>query len=128
MPRDFVDMYVHRDIASEAYQQAVKFIEKEFKSKQDAYTLILSQCTSIEDVQSAVQKAKDRYESSVAGRKDVLNSLHKVSARIIYYSKVLDVLAQHHPEYVALAWGAMKFVLIVSCTIALFVHLYVRWL
>lgn len=30
------------------------------------------------------------------------------------YSDVLDVLAQHHPEYVSLVWGAFKFVFVVS--------------
>ncbi|KAG9190518.1 hypothetical protein G6011_08606 [Alternaria panax] len=29
----------------------------------------------------------------------------------MYYGKIMDTLAQHHPEYVALVWGAMKFVL-----------------
>ena len=32
----------------------------------------------------------------------------------MYYGKVLDMLAQHHPEYVALAWGTVKLVLTVS--------------
>jgi hypothetical protein len=27
------------------------------------------------------------------------------------YGQVLDVLSQHHPEYVALVWGVLKFVL-----------------
>lgn len=31
----------------------------------------------------------------------------------MYYGGVLDALSQHHPEYVALAWGAVKFVLMV---------------
>lgn len=26
----------------------------------------------------------------------------------------MDVLVQHHPEYVALAWGAMKLLFVVS--------------
>ena len=30
--------------------------------------------------------------------------------RIHHYGKVMDVLVQQHPEYVALAWGAMKLV------------------
>ncbi|EDU51595.1 hypothetical protein PtrSN002B_010849 [Pyrenophora tritici-repentis] len=29
----------------------------------------------------------------------------------MYYGKVLDTLAQHHPEYTALAWGAIKILL-----------------
>lgn len=27
---------------------------------------------------------------------------------------IFDVYAQHHPEYVSLAWGTMKFLFIVS--------------
>ncbi|THY17604.1 hypothetical protein D6D01_07455 [Aureobasidium pullulans] len=37
--------------------------------------------------------------------------LNSISSRIVYYGTVLDVLSQHHPEYVSLAWGAVKFVL-----------------
>src|SRR5437667_54664 len=32
---------------------------------------------------------------------------------IITYVQVLDVLAQHHLEYVSLAWGALKFIFMV---------------
>ena len=32
------------------------------------------------------------------------------SKRICYYDNVMDVLVQHHPEYISLAWGAMKLV------------------
>jgi hypothetical protein len=32
----------------------------------------------------------------------------------MFYSQVLDALAQHHPEYVALVWGTLKFLLVVS--------------
>ncbi|KAF2267733.1 hypothetical protein CC78DRAFT_456466 [Lojkania enalia] len=30
----------------------------------------------------------------------------------MHYSTIFDVIAQHHPEYVALAWGAMKFLFV----------------
>ncbi|KAF4928390.1 hypothetical protein CGCF245_v012729 [Colletotrichum fructicola] len=33
------------------------------------------------------------------------------SSRVMHYGKVLDTLAQHHPEYVGLVWGIIKFVL-----------------
>jgi hypothetical protein len=32
----------------------------------------------------------------------------------MYYSVIMDTLSQHHPEYVSLAWGAIKFLFIVS--------------
>ena len=37
----------------------------------------------------------------------------KLAERVMHYSKVMDVLAQYHPEYTALAWGAMKIILMV---------------
>jgi len=37
-----------------------------------------------------------------------------LASRVTHYGAVLDTLAQHHPEYVALAWGAIKFILMVS--------------
>ncbi|KAL8770710.1 MAG: hypothetical protein Q9194_005097 [Teloschistes cf. exilis] len=35
-----------------------------------------------------------------------------LSERLLYYGNIFDVLAQHHPEYVALAWGTLKFLLV----------------
>ncbi|KAL3291767.1 Nacht domain protein, partial [Colletotrichum asianum] len=35
----------------------------------------------------------------------------RLSEKILYYGHILDIISQHHPEYVALAWGAMKFLL-----------------
>ena len=34
--------------------------------------------------------------------------------RVQYYGNVMDVLVQHHPEYVSLAWGTMKFFFVVG--------------
>ncbi|KAH7125898.1 hypothetical protein EDB81DRAFT_201955 [Dactylonectria macrodidyma] len=30
----------------------------------------------------------------------------------MFYGQILDVIAQHHPEYVSLAWGTIKFLLV----------------
>lgn len=37
-----------------------------------------------------------------------------LSQRLLYYGNIMDVLVQHHPEYVSLVWGAMKFIFGVS--------------
>jgi len=37
-----------------------------------------------------------------------------LSTKVIYYGKVLDVLVNHYPQYVSLAWGALKFLFVVS--------------
>ena len=65
-----------------------------------------------------VETAKKDYEDKSRQEKhaEMRQSLERLSARIMYYGKVMDTLAQHHPEYVALVWGAMKFVLIVGYT------------
>lgn len=62
-----------------------------------------------------VETAKKEYEDKKSQEKhaDMRQSLERLSARIMYYGKVMDTLAQHHPEYVALVWGVMKFVLTV---------------
>jgi hypothetical protein len=62
-----------------------------------------------------VETAKRDYEEKSKEHKHtgMRRLLEKLSSRIMYYGKVMDSLAQHHPEYVALVWGAMKFVLTV---------------
>jgi hypothetical protein len=64
----------------------------------DVHTLIIAQATTIEEVLTIVDQAKARYASSGIDRKGISNGLHKFSSRIMYYSRVLDVLAQQHPE------------------------------
>ncbi|KAK7977187.1 hypothetical protein PG988_004677 [Apiospora saccharicola] len=34
--------------------------------------------------------------------------LHSFAKKVTFYGGILDVFVQHHPEYAALAWGAMK--------------------
>ena len=60
------------------------------------------------DAQRALAAVQQRYESRAQG--NVCRWLAALSERIVYYGQVFDMLAQHHPEYVALAWGAFKFV------------------
>jgi hypothetical protein len=67
----------------------------------------------VEQVQKAVLAAKEKYEAKSTQSK-ARKWLTMLSARIMFYSKVLDALANYNPEYVALAWGAMKFLLTVS--------------
>jgi len=40
----------------------------------------------------------------------------------MYYGVIMDTLSQHHPEYVSLAWGAIKFLFIVG-KISFYYHL-----
>lgn len=75
---------------------------------------------TIDDLQQAVNKSMAKYDShrktSAAG-----TWLVCFSQKITFYGEVLDVFVQHHPEYVSLAWGAMKFLFTVSHLVSLVV-------
>ena len=69
--------------------------------------------TSLEDVRRTVLEAKIRYDTAHEHSK-ISKWLSKFSNRVQFYGNILDVLVQHHPEYVSLAWGAMKFLFVVK--------------
>jgi hypothetical protein len=60
-----------------------------------------------------VEQAKKQYDVESEKTKKPRKWLNAFASRLMYYGAVLDTLAQHHPEYVALAWGALKFVFLV---------------
>jgi hypothetical protein len=98
--------------ASAAYETALSYITTELPlSDRDA--ILASRKNTVRDVQIAVLEAQKTYEVKTSKNK-VQKWLRRLSARVMYYGGILDVLSQHHPEYVSLAWGAMKFVFIVS--------------
>ena len=68
----------------------------------------------MKEILDVVSDLKCRYDASSSKKKRVQKWLDKFSSYITYYGAVLDTLAQHHPEYVALAWGTIKFLFIVS--------------
>ena len=99
------------DPAREAFAEGVKIFSSTLTI--DPQKICLArQASCMEDVQSAVVDAKTRYDS---GRQNhnVSMWLSKLSTRIGYYGNIMDVLVQHHPQYAALAWGAMKFLFVV---------------
>ena len=73
------------------------------------------------DVISAVETAQAEYEARHK-RKGKLGEwkgktrdyLMAFSKRVAYYGPIMDTLVSSNPEYAALAWGAMKFLFIVS--------------
>ena len=62
----------------------------------------------MQDVQIVLDEARIQYEGK--GRSKASRWLAALSERVMCYGQVLDMLVQHHPEYVSLAWGAFKFV------------------
>jgi hypothetical protein len=69
---------------------------------------ILTKVLTMNDVQNEVTKSSQKYRSSRSKTK-AHKWLVRFSERVSYYGFVLDVLVQQSPEYVSLAWGAMKF-------------------
>jgi hypothetical protein len=67
---------------------------------------------SMRDVLDAVNTSKKAYGSKPNSKARKWLSI--LSSRVIHYGDIMDVLVQHHPGYVSLAWGAMKFLFFVS--------------
>jgi hypothetical protein len=67
---------------------------------------------TILDVQEEVTKAQEKYNLRSQGK--VRKWLARFSSGVLYYGRILDVLVQHHPEYVSLAWGTTKLLFVVS--------------
>ncbi|USP80425.1 hypothetical protein yc1106_07699 [Curvularia clavata] len=104
--------YRHRTsskIAEEAFSDAKIKFENDL-SKNVRKIQITRSSTSVKDVQNLLVQAKAKYDSARRDSK-VQKWLVKLAERIHFYGSVLDVFAQHHPEYVALAWGSIKFLL-----------------
>lgn len=69
--------------------------------------------SNFESVLASVEEARVYYEE----RKDeskVRKALAQLSEKLYSYSGIMDVLLQQQPEYSALGWGAMKFLLLVG--------------
>lgn len=113
------------DVAKEAFERAVENLKTEIKDRDLAHQWINSPVT-MGDISAIVSNAQKRYEKKSESKKRIMRCLTSLSSRITYYGKVFDVLAQHHPEYVSLAWGTMKFVFIVSLIGSTYVDWYER--
>ncbi|KAI1379320.1 hypothetical protein F4677DRAFT_408614 [Hypoxylon crocopeplum] len=93
-------------IAQDAFEQAKTCISAELSEKDHA-ELFSNRYFSAQDFTTTLLEARSKYESQRNSK--AYKWLEKLSSRVAYYGVVLDVLVQHHPEYVSLAWGAFKF-------------------
>lgn len=103
-------------VAEEAFQAAVKQCTQDSKQGKDARR-ILQNAASLEDIQEAVGKSMHEYEARGKNPKTV-KWLHRAAKSIIHYSNVFDVFVPRNPEYVSLAWGAMKFLFTVCSNLS----------
>jgi hypothetical protein len=99
------------DPARQAFEDAVQSFRADVSEEE--CTKWLNSPTTIFDVEQAVQTAKMKYEKK-APKSRARRWLAICSSRLMHYSVIMDTLSQHHPEYVSLAWGALKFLFIVS--------------
>jgi hypothetical protein len=75
----------------------------------------IDQIQSITELEGILTSTKNKYEKRNENKK-IKQWLERLSARICFYGRIFDVLVQHHPEYVSLAWGLMKVMFVVSQT------------
>ncbi|KAI1415684.1 hypothetical protein F5Y13DRAFT_147541 [Hypoxylon sp. FL1857] len=66
---------------------------------------------NLESFLQTVLDARVHYEAR-KGDSRVREVLVELSEKIHHYGGIMDVLVSHHPEYAALAWGAMKFLFV----------------
>jgi hypothetical protein len=104
-----------KNVAQEAFKQAIAVFSSETSGDEQKASLA-KHATTFQDVLDAVADVKTQYEASRSSAK-ATKWLQKLAHRLKFYGNVLDVLAQFHPEYVALAWGTMKFIIMVCVTL-----------
>ncbi|KAK8022650.1 hypothetical protein PG993_013417 [Apiospora rasikravindrae] len=92
----------------EAYKEAFDAFSAELsKDKAKSEWISNTRHGNLEAVLASVADAKSQYESR-KGDSKVLSLLVSVSEKIHHYSGIVDVFVSHHPEFTALAWGALK--------------------
>ncbi|KAL9039803.1 MAG: hypothetical protein Q9214_004726, partial [Letrouitia sp. 1 TL-2023] len=93
--------------AHAAYKEATKYFS-EHLTRDECKRIWLASKPTMEDAIAAVEVAKTEYENRSQKGKP-REWLLAFSSRVMHYKIVMDTLSQHHPEYVSLAWGAIKF-------------------
>ncbi|OAL23865.1 hypothetical protein AYO22_06041 [Fonsecaea multimorphosa] len=93
--------------AHQAFEEAAILFGSEYSQDKSKIHEVQS-ARSILELQEAAEKAQARYERKIESSK-TRKWLARAASRVKFYGQIMDVMAQYHPEYVALAWGAMKF-------------------
>lgn len=100
------------NIVQQAFQEAVQYFSTEL-TQDEVERRWIAQRTSIADVLAVVQEAQAKYAATKSNHGRFCQLAMKLSESLLFYASVIDVFVQIHPEYSALAWGAVKFVLLV---------------
>jgi hypothetical protein len=97
-------------VLGDAFKEAKQIFEDALCENEHDKAWITSRA-SIKDVVQIVADARDAYHTRRTSK--AWKWLAQFSSRVEYYSSILDVMVEHHPEYAALAWGAMKLLFVV---------------
>jgi hypothetical protein len=98
------------DSAQAAFDKALELVRTDNpKSISEAW---LNGIHTIADAEEEVQRARRKYEAKP--KSAIRRLLGSFSLTMMHYAKILDVLVQHHPEYVSLAWGTTKLLFVVG--------------
>ncbi|KAF1998907.1 hypothetical protein P154DRAFT_621387 [Amniculicola lignicola CBS 123094] len=99
-----------KDPATTAFEECLEIFKQKLTADPKKRLRIDSlKAAKLQDVIDEVVKAQDQYEAKHQDSK-TKKCIIAFSKRVHYYGKIMDVMVQHHPEYVSLAWGAMKIV------------------
>ncbi|KAI0437887.1 hypothetical protein F4803DRAFT_565677 [Xylaria telfairii] len=105
-PRDGIE---GQNRAQNAFQETLEAFPFEHPNDKEKLNWIIELGDgTIDSVLASVHEARDAYKTRRGGWK-VRDALVSFSEKVHYYSGIMDALVSHHPEYVALASGAMKF-------------------
>lgn len=99
--------------AEEAYQEARALFNHAFSSTEQPINF-LTERQDINSLLDVLEQVQQQYHDRIQSK--ARKWLCRLSARINLYGNILDVLVQQSPEYVSLAWGAFKFLFVVSFT------------
>lgn len=105
-------------MTAEAYHKAVELLKQELDANTNAQ-IPEERYASIEGLFVAVNEAKKVYDDASRKRSGVRKWFQDLSDRIMHYERVLDTLAQHHAEYVALVWGTLKLFVMLSLNLTI---------
>ncbi|KAL6407255.1 hypothetical protein AUP68_10084 [Ilyonectria robusta] len=102
----------NHDVAGEAFCDAFRYLEVEFTGNAKALAWLKTvKATSMDELVETTKDVENKYLESSQVKKGLAKWVQGLSVRVLNYGKILDTLSQHHPEYVSLVWGMIKFIL-----------------
>jgi hypothetical protein len=96
--------------AQSVFDQALELVHNQ-RPQDDLLCQWRTKQFSITDIKQEVQRA--RAQHATRSRRKAAKWLARLSEKVMLYAPVMDVFAQLDPQYVCLAWGTTKFLLIV---------------